>query len=188
MMEAILTSRTLPATEKKTRRIHAEAFAAMGAGTLTMAHALMHATYHVLANPAIQARLIADLESATSDLAHPPDLRTLESIDFLMAIWYETLRIWSGTSHRLARIFPDRPLVYTGRDGQVVVIPVGTPLSMTPLHIHEDAAIFPNPYAFDPERWLPLQTNGARLQRYLAAFGKGTRACEPQCLIINKHW
>ena len=189
MIEAFLTSNTLPTSEKETKRIHGEAVTAMGAGTLTSTHALKHATYHVLANPAILSRLLASLESAIPNLtANPPNLRTLESIDYLMAIWYETLRIWSGTSHRLSRIFPDKPLVYKGKEGREVVVPAGTPMSMTPLHIHEDETIFPDPHFYDPERWLPLQTNGARLQKYLVPFGKGTRQCESRrALAVSRH-
>ena len=36
----------------------------------------------------------------------------------------------------------------------------------TSMHIHDNAAIFPDPRAFKPERWLPIETEGARLQKY----------------------
>jgi cytochrome P450 len=48
---------------------------------------------------------------------------------------------------------------------------------MTSLHVHNNPDIFPNPYEFRPERWLPLQTEGQRLLKYIMAFGKGSRQC-----------
>ena len=174
-----MTSPALPPHEKSPDRIKGEAVIAIGAGTLTATHALKHATYHILSNPAILDRLLSDLQSAVPDLHNdPPDLRRLENIDYLVAIMYETLRIFYGVSHRLQRIFPDRTIVYGKGTADEVVIPPGTPVSMTSVHVHDDEKIFPNPYTFDPERWLPLRTNGVRLQRYLVAFGKGSRQCE----------
>lgn len=45
------------------------------------------------------------------------------------------------------------------------------------LHVHEDEDIFPDYYAFNPERWLPLQSEGRRLLKYIVAFGAGSRSC-----------
>lgn len=179
MIETFMTSSSLPPHERTPERIRGEAIIAMGAGTLTSTHALKNATYHILANPPILSRLLTELESAIPDLRnHPPDLRKLESIDYLMAILYETLRIFYGVSHRLQRIYPDRSIVYGKGSANEVVIPAGTPVSMTSVHVHDDERIFPNHRTFDPDRWLPLQTNGVRLQKYLVSFGKGTRQCK----------
>jgi cytochrome P450 len=57
------------------------------------------------------------------------------------------------------------------------VIPPGTPVGMTSVHVHNNPETFPDPYAFKPERWLLLQTEGQRLQKYILAFGKGSRQC-----------
>ena len=179
MFEAFMTSPSLPQQEKTPERLKGEAIVTIGAGTLTSTHALKHATYHILSNPAILDRLMSELNSAIPNpISNPPDLKTLESIDYLMAILYETLRVFNGVVHRLQRILPDRVTVYGKGTEREVVIPPGTPVSMTSLHVHEDAGPFPKPYEFNPERWLPLRTNGVRLQRYLVPFGKGSRQCE----------
>ena len=52
---------------------------------------------------------------------------------------------------------------------------------MASVHIHNNAGIFPDPPLFKPERWLPLETEGRQLQRYLVAFSRGSR----QCLGMN---
>ena len=171
MIESFLDS-NLPESEKSATRIAGEASIAIGAGTLTSSHALKHATYHILANPKIHERLMIDLEKAIPDPNNPPNLRELENIPYLVAILYEALRNFHGVSHRLQRICPDQPIKYKEWN-----IPPGTPVSMTSVHIHNDPNIFPDPYTFRPERWLPLQTEGQRLQKYLVSFGKGTRQC-----------
>jgi len=48
---------------------------------------------------------------------------------------------------------------------------------MTPTLIPDNAVIFPDPNSFKPERWLPLDTEGKRLQKFLVSFSKGSRQC-----------
>lgn len=188
MTEPFLTSPTLPPHEKTPKRIQGEAIIAMGAGTMTSTQALKYATYHILANPPILSRLLSALEDAIPDPVNtPPDLRTLESIDYLIAVLYESLWIFVGSSHRLQRTHPDRPILYEGKKDPAgehgwkkvsISIPPGTPVSMSPTHIHEDESIFSNHYKFDPDRWLPLKTNGVRPQKYLVTFGRGSKQCK----------
>ena len=171
MIEAFLDS-TLPEAEKAPERIKGEMLDAIQAGTITSSHALKLATYHILANTAIHERIMTILEREIPDPRDPPNLRELEQMDYLMAILYETLRLFHGVSQRLQRIFPDRCLQY-----KEWTIPPGTPMLMTSVHIHGNPTIFPGPYEFRPDRWLPLNTNGVRLQKYLVAFEKGSRSC-----------
>ncbi|KAI4149613.1 MAG: hypothetical protein L6R39_002454 [Caloplaca ligustica] len=167
MMQAFMES-NLPESEKSPERIKAEAQTAIGGGTLTSTHALKTATYYILANPDIHTRLLEELENSIPDPDNPPNLRQLEQMPYLVAVLHETLRMFHGTSHRLQRIFPSRTVQYKQH-----VIPPGNVISMTPMHIDENPNIFPDPYTFDPSRWLganpPL--------KYLITFGRGSRAC-----------
>ena len=162
----------LPEYEKTPDILAGESQTAIGAGTTTTTHALTTATYHILANSSVLQTLVTDLSRAIPNPINSPSLKDLEQIPYLVAVMYETLRYFHGVSHRLQRIFPDRPLKF--REWS---IPAGTPMSMTSMLIHTNPEIFPEPYAFKPERWVPLQTNGQRQQRYLLSFSKGTRAC-----------
>ncbi|KAL8699808.1 MAG: hypothetical protein Q9201_005793 [Fulgogasparrea decipioides] len=172
MMHAILDS-NLPPSEKTIDRIKGESQTAMAAGTLTTTHALKAGTYHILSNPSIREKLIEEVQQAMAENDNSSlDLHQLEQMQYLMAIWYETLRIGGLVSQRLQRIFPNDALQY----GEWV-IPPNTPVSMTAVHIHENEDIFPDHRAFKPERWLPLQTEGQRLLKYMVAFGAGSRSC-----------
>jgi len=68
------------------------------------------------------------------------NLRQLEQMPYLMVVMYESLRIFYGNSRRLQRIFPARVLQYKD-----VVIPPGTPVSMSTIHVHDNERIFPKP-------------------------------------------
>ena len=109
LIRYIYDSDLLPESEKDPARVKGEAQIVMGAGTLTTSHALKTATYHILANPPIHARLMAELAEKWPDTSGAPDLRQLESMTYLMAIMYETFRIFYGVAHRLSRIFSRLP-------------------------------------------------------------------------------
>ena len=96
----------------------------------------------------------------------------LEKLPYLGAIILEGLRICYGVSHRLQRVSPNEAITYYD-----YVLPAGTPISMTSVLLHDNPDIFPEPRQFNPERWLPAETEGARLQRYLVAFSRGSRQC-----------
>ncbi len=172
LLQALADTNLLPEAEKTPERMTAEAQLAMGAGTLTTSNCLRSATYHILANPDIHAKLMQELMTCFPDPDMPPTMDELEKLPYLRATMYESLRIFHGVSHRLARVFPDRAIQY--KDW---TIPPGTPVSMTTVHILDNEDIFPEPYQFRPERWLPLETNGQRLLRHLVTFGGGSRGC-----------
>jgi cytochrome P450 len=72
----------------------------------------------------------------------------------------------------------EEDLHYRSRDGKVEwVIPRGTPISMTPILQQRNEELFPNPDEFKPERWLVDGKPNYALQKYLMAFGKGSRSC-----------
>ncbi len=160
----------LPLSEKSLPRLVMEAQSLIGAGTLTSTHMLSMTTYHVLVNPAILSTVMAELEEANPDAAMPCPLQKLEQLPYLGAIINEGLRISYGSIHRLQRVHPDNALTF--RDW---TIPPGTPVGMSSLHMHNDPAIFPEPWRFDPSRWMGPEKEAR--QRHLFNFGRGTRQC-----------
>lgn len=165
----------LPAEEKSLPRLVDEGQTMIAAGQETSSFFLQQASYFILANPDVQAKLRAELGQAIPNPNSIPPLATLEELPYLHAVVQEVHRFSHGVVGRLERVSPDKTIQY--KDW---VIPKGTPVAMSSLLQHRDSSKFPNPMKFDPDRWLQ-QSNNARLERYLVPFSKGTR----QCMGIN---
>ena len=45
------------------------------------------------------------------------------------------------------------------------------------MNVLHDPSIFPDPYNFKPERWVGEESEVERLDRFMVAFGKGSRMC-----------
>ena len=69
-------------------------------------------TYHLLADPALLDRLRAELVDAMPDPHTQPRMEKLEALPYLTACIQEGLRLSYGVSGRLARISPDKPMVF----------------------------------------------------------------------------
>lgn len=81
-----------------------------------------------------------------------------------------------GVTSRLPRCAPDRDTCYKD-----IIIPRGTPVSMSAPDILDSPDVFADPKTFMPERWLAnvgdcIET-GDRLDRFLVSFSKGSRQC-----------
>lgn len=163
----------LPTEEKSLPRLRDEGQTMIAAGQETSSFFLQQASYFILADPAIHARLKAELKNAIPTPAKIPPLAKLEQLPYLHAVVQEVHRFSHGVVGRLERVSPDKPIRY--KDW---TIPPGTPVAMTSLLQHRDETKFPDAMIFDPERWL---NDGKQLEKYLVPFSKGTR----QCLGIN---
>ena len=150
----------------------------VGAGTVTTACALSVATYHLLTSSRTLEKLKAELSGAIPNPNTAASLPVLEQLPYLNAVVQEAFRLSYGVSTRLQRISPDKAMLFTDtRNGKKWIIPPGTPVGMTSVHIHEDQSIFPDFSVFRPERWL----ENPHLDKFLLSFSKGSR----QCLGIN---
>lgn len=156
--------------EKESVHLSDEAVGIMGAGTLTTAHLLAIVSFHILDNPDILAKMQAELKTIMLEKDARAKWQQLEQLPYLNAIVNEALRMSYGVGHRLQRISPDVVLKY-----KQWTIPVGTPVGMTTLLLHNNPDTFPDPRKFHPERW--LQPSARQLGRYMVAFSKGSRQC-----------
>ena len=112
-------------------------------------------THYILENPMVLETLMEALEGAISDPSQMPSFGELERLPYLSAIILEILRITYGASHRLQRVCPDRAYHYND-----YILPAGTPVSLTSVLMYDNPAVFPSPRKFDPQRWLPLESEG----------------------------
>lgn len=164
-----LLQSNLPQHEKTVEHLSQEGVSVVAAGSDTTGIALTVTTFHLLDNSDILARLKNELIEALPDPQATPAWSDLEKLPYLSAIIREGLRLAHGPSNRLPRV--SRTTMKYGS----WTIPPNTPISMSPMLIHENETIFPNHRKFLPERW--LEPNNGSLNKYLMAFGKGPRAC-----------
>lgn len=158
-----------PESEKSDARLADEAQLITAAGLVTTAHALEVASYHLIANPPVVAKLRKELQAA--GIYGPVinfEWHKLESLPYLNGCVREAVRLGHGVATRSPRLNPDTELRY-GK----YVIAKNTPVSMSFVDILMNENIFPNPRKFDPERWI----GHPELDRYFVSFSKGTRQC-----------
>ena len=124
------------------------------------------AHFHLLNNPSSMSKLRADL----STVPETASWTQLEQLPYLSGVIAEGNRLSFGVTARVCRIAPDETLNYKGH-----LLPPGTPVSTTTLAVHTDENIFPDPWAFKPERWMGQE--GAERRKYQMAFNKGDRNC-----------
>ena len=104
---------------------------------------------------------MGELKNAIPDPANPPPLAERERLSiYLSTVILEALRMIPAISHRQQRICLEKDIGY-----KEWVIPAA---GMTIFMLHQEPSIFPDPYTFNPERWLPLETKGKGLEKYLS--------------------
>ncbi|KAI5864077.1 cytochrome P450 [Durotheca rogersii] len=175
-------SADLPAEDLTYTRLQQEAMGVNGGAVETTSWALTVTLFHVLHSPSIKSQLRAELETFMPDPTQILTWDELEELPYLSAVIMEGLRLSFGSVQRLPRVNRLGALEY-----EQWKIPPNTPVSMDAYHIHTNEAIFPNPSAFRPERWLgdPTGPGGAHpLSHYMVSFGRGAR----NCLGVNLAW
>ncbi|KAK8090045.1 hypothetical protein PG997_005006 [Apiospora hydei] len=160
-----------------------EANTLMFEATHTVADPTMFGLFHILSNPALHARLLAEIRSvwpdsdSDSDSDNAPRLEVLETLPLLTATIKESLRMAPGIASPLFRVTPASGAVIAGRG-----VPAGATVGMSIYHVHHNAALFANPEHFDPDRWLqqPQDDKPSKqdnLDQWFVAFSRGPRSC-----------
>ncbi|CAH0045319.1 unnamed protein product [Clonostachys solani] len=136
--------------DKDTHRLANEAQSLLGAGSVTTARTATVCIYYLLKCPEICARVQEEIKDFVVDWPETaPTFQDLEKLTYLQAVIKEGLRVSYGSLHRLSRISPHEPLQY--KDW---TIPPGVPVGMNAYYMHTDPEIYPEPFKFDPDRWL----------------------------------
>lgn len=177
----MLESETLPEAEKAVPRLAGEGMALMNAGTDTTGWALAVITYHVLSRPEVLGRLTAELAGAGLD-ADNVSWAALEKLPYITGVITEGLRLSYGVSARSPRVAPEEDLVYRGEvkgEGKVeYFIPRGWAMGCSAAVMHHNEEVFPDSYAYKPERWFDDQGNKRKdLEKCLLSFSRGSRQC-----------
>ncbi|TVY34214.1 Cytochrome P450 monooxygenase [Lachnellula subtilissima] len=183
----LLDSPILPESDKSVDRLWQEAQLLMAAGTVTTATSIASALVYLLLDPKRMSVLLDELETAMPDITKPKNGTELAQLPYLSAVVHEVLRLVTGVSYRLARSAPHESL----QVGEWT-IPPNTAVSMHAPLIHHSPDVYPEPWSFIPERWLPTPTPAGLPERpahipagnhkYLVPLSKGTRQCLGQPL------
>ena len=129
-------------------------------------------------NRRYQEKLTAEAQSIPAtklnDNGNPTIETCVNDLPYLDAVVKETLRLYAP----LPASEPRQPPQDTVIDGYT--IPAGTVVSMAPYSLHRNPDVFPEPLRWDPDRWLPENTNAdhlAEMKRWWWAFSSGGRMC-----------
>lgn len=178
----LLDNPNLPESDKTVGRLWQEAQLLLAAGTVTTAVTISSAFVYLLLDPERLGVLMEELETAIPDITKPLKTHELEQLPYFNAVIQETLRLQIGVSHRLVRSAPNESLQLGDW-----IIPPDTAVSIHGPLIHYSPTIYPSPWSFIPERWLPSPTPPhlpprppgipQAKQKYLVGLSKGTRQC-----------
>lgn len=144
-----------------------EAVTLFVAGHETTANALSFGLMLLGDHPEIDAKLHAEVESVLGK--RPGTAEDVSRLRYTDAVVKETLRL-----------YPPAHLI--GREATADVslgpwmLPRGSAVLISPWALHHDAAFWPDPLAFRPERWLDGTAERAPKNAYLP-FGGGSRVC-----------
>ncbi|KUI52980.1 Pisatin demethylase [Cytospora mali] len=139
--------------------------------------AVMLATilFHLVQQPSVRERLRDEIAAAGTG-ADP------QGLSYLRAVVREGLRLGMANPARLTRIVPDG--VGAGLTVSGYTLPPGTKVGAAAYVFHHNPEVYPEPFEFRPERWLPgkNETPAAAQARRVRdrdafAFGLGGRAC-----------
>ncbi|KAH8701455.1 benzoate 4-monooxygenase cytochrome P450 [Phaeosphaeriaceae sp. PMI808] len=159
----------LPPSEKSPARLSAEANLLQIAGTETTARTLAVLMFHLIDNPTVLNRLRTEIGSRILDPGSALRLAELEAMPYFSAVVTEGIRLSHVVSSRMPRYAPDEQIKY----GEWV-IPAGTPVMQSHYLHHTNPRIFPDPYTFNPQRWLD---DFDLKPKYFMGFGRGSRIC-----------
>lgn len=119
-------------------------------------------------------KLQDELDSA---FAHPPadfvpEFSHLDSLQYLDAVIYETLRLRPTISFGLPRVVPPGPgVTFGGRHFKA-----GTVLSISTYTVHRNREIYGDDASeFNPDRW--LTENRGEMEKHFMSFSYGPRSC-----------
>ncbi|KAL1722891.1 cytochrome P450 [Schizophyllum commune] len=156
----------------------------IGAMDTTVA-TILNFTLDMLANPEVQRRAQAELDSVLEP-GRLPEYGDEERLPYITAIMKETMRLYPVAPMAL-------PHLHSGKTDDVYrdfLIPKGAFLIPNTWALAHDEKMYPDPYAYKPDRFL---TADGKLNRdvrdpSLYAFGFGRRICPGRHMALSSVW
>lgn len=157
---------------------------------ITLGISFTYIIYKVSQHPEAQLQLRKELSSIASPLLHGcatsslPRSADLMGLPFLNAIIHEGLRLRNNMPDAEPRLTPrghGSSTISSLRD-----LPPGIRVGAYGWNLHRDEAVFPNAHSWDPSRWTAADNKNDNPNKYLYAFGHGSRGCVGQQLAMER--
>lgn len=148
-------------------QIRDEAMTLFLAGHETTANMLAWTWYLISQNPDCEKRFHDEIDSVPADRL--PGLEDLAQLPYTRRVLSESMRLYPPAWVVGRRAMEDH-------EAGGYHIPKGTVLLLCPLVTQTDPRWFPDPFRFDPDRWLP-DVEAARPRFSYFPFGGGPRTC-----------
>jgi pentalenene oxygenase len=156
--------------------IRDEVITMLGAGTESTAAAVCWTLYLLARHPDLRQRLYAEVDTVLA--GRTPGHDDLPALEFTRRVVTESLRLcpplWLLTRVTTA------PVTLAGR-----FLPAGTTIMYSPHAIQRQAAVYPDPRRFDPDRWLPGTATPAPRNAF-TVFATGARKCIGDIYATNE--
>lgn len=168
LLSLLLSARDEDGRGMADRQIRDEALTLLLAGHETTANALSWTFYLLSTHPAVEARVIEELEDVLAGrLPGIPDLPRLRYTDMVLS---EVLRMYPP-AWILPRVAIEDDVLATG-----TTVPTGQEVVVSPWTTQRDPRFYPNPDRFDPGRFSSENRETRPAYAYFP-FGGGNRRC-----------
>jgi cytochrome P450 len=167
LLDTLLAARDEGGTHMSDQQLRDEVMTLFLAGHETTSLALAHTIYLLAKHPEVERKLVSELDEVLA--GRLPTVEDAKSLRYTKQVLDESMRLYP-------------PAWATGREVSREVeiagyrIPKGSQLLMSQWLVHRDARFFPDPEAFDPDRWLPERAKLIPRYAYFP-FGGGPRVC-----------
>jgi len=130
-------------------------------------------TFYWLKNPAVFDKAAKEIRSSVTSAEQIND-STLSSLRYLRACVDETMRLSPPKASSVPREVMQGGITIDG-----IHVPRGMTVGTSFYALHHDPDIYPDPFAYNPDRWLQ-QPQDRRMQAAFHPFLKGPRMCPGQ--------
>jgi cytochrome P450 len=137
------------------------------AGHETTANALAWTWYLIARHPEVEQRLHEEIDSVLGE--RTPAVDDVAALPYARMVLAEAMRLYPP-AWLLGRV------AIEDHEARGYRIPAGSLVVLSPWGVHRNAAYFPEPQRFDPERWRADRIAGRPRFSYFP-FGGGSRGC-----------
>lgn len=140
-------------------------------------------TYYLCKNPTFKDRILRELVALFPNNSHadePLPFTKLNKVSLLEHAEMECLRLHPPIGYAMPRDTPPQGAVICG-----MYIPGGVAVGVPAATIGRNASVYPNPNAWDPDRWQSKEGNVGTMKNCFLGFGYGSRQCIGRNVATN---